>query len=223
MRFGFGLATVLFTLSLACGGTDAPSDPDPNPKADGAADTAEVSVDTAIDPDTGIEETIDPDTGLPDTGVRDTGPDILTCTGSQFEPNNSEGSALWLKEVTDCDGSGGSFSGTLGGSLDVDWWHYTGKDTFGCSVDPTASTKSGVRVCIFAACVAGATELKSCPKGTKATSPAGSVGCCSDVSGDVEVEFGCTLVGADDGADVYMRVDDTFTKVCRPYTVDYHF
>ena len=75
----------------------------------------------------------------------------------------------------------------------------------------------------FSNLLGGATELKSCPSGTKATSPAGSVGCCSDVSGNVQVEYKCTLVGTNDSADVYLRVDDTFTKVCRPYTVDYHF
>ncbi len=212
-------------LSVAGCGSDAPPDPEtvPPPK-----DSGHETFDTAADAgpeevaDTSVEETIDPDTGA-DTAVRDTGPEVLPCEAGQFEPNGSEGSALGLKDIDDCDGSGGSFSGTIGGGGDVDWWTFKGKDTFGCTVDPTASTKSGVRVCIFVACEAGATEVKSCPKGTKAKSPAGSQGCCSDSSGNVEVDFHCTLVGTNDSAAVYMRVDDTTATTCKPYKVDYHY
>jgi hypothetical protein len=204
-----------------CGG-GTPEDPNTVPMDSGheVSDVALEADDTGSDT---AEPDAEPDADPNETTVRDTGPEILTCTGSQWEPNGSEGSAEWIGDITDCDGTGGSFSGVLGGGADVDWWHYSGTDKFGCSVDPTASTSSGVRLCMYVACKGGATELKGCTKGAPSKSPSGNVGCCADYAGAVALDFKCTLLGTDDSADVYLKLDDPSATTCKPYTVAYHF
>lgn len=145
------------------------------------------------------------------------------CTGSQAEPNNTIPSAALLPSIDDCDSSGSKLEGVLAGGGDPDFWHYLGKDKLGCSVDPFATTKDPVRLCVFVACGSGTTDIKKCSKGTFATSPGGLGGCCTDGPGDVSVDDRCPLVGSDDGADVFMRVDSPSATGCVPYEVSYHF
>ncbi len=220
MRLGPAL---LLALVAGCAG-EAPTDSDPV-RADAKSDT---SGDDTGEPDTG---TVENDTGAPaDSGAAETANDASedtrpVCTGSEAEPNNSLPSAVPLKEIDDCDGSGGTFKGVIAGGSDPDFFHYKGNDSFGCVVDASASTKtSGVRLCVFVSCGSGTTELKSCKKGTKETSPGGVLGCCSNGPGEVQVEHGCPLVGTSDSADVYMRVDAPGSgSMCTPYEVSYHF
>lgn len=209
---------------FGCGG-DAPEDQDV--VADAKPDTG--SVDTGEAPDTFVAV----DSGANDSSANDTGSaadtadaatdTTPTCTGSQAEPNNSIPSALLLPSIDDCDGSGSTLKGVAAGSGDPDFWHYIGTDKFGCSVDAFASTTDKVRLCVFVACSAGTTEIKKCNKGTAATSPGGVQGCCTDGPGEVSVEHSCPLVGTDDGADVFMRVDAPGATACVPYQVSYHF
>jgi hypothetical protein len=215
---------VLPLVLVACAG-EAPTDSDPI-KTDAKSETT--AADTSED-DTGTEM----DSSVTDTGsMSETAGDTMMmgdtrpmCTGEESEPNNSLPSAALLKEIDDCDGSGGTFKGVVAGQTDPDFFHYKGNDSFGCVVDATASTKTaGVRLCVFVVCASGTTELKSCKKGTKETSPGGALGCCSDGPGEVVVEHGCPLVGTSDSADVYMRVDAPGTgSKCAPYEVSYHF
>ncbi len=225
MRRALLLATSL-TL-LACAG-EAPVDEDvaPDAKADSGA-PEEASADTGDEPDTFVADSGTADTALPEEAGRDAATDVPdakpVCTGSQAEPNNTIPSAALLASIDDCDSSGSSFKGVAAGSGDPDFWHYLGSDKFGCSVDPFASTKSPVRLCVFVACSAGTTEVKKCSKGTPATSPGGLPGCCTEGPGDVLVEHSCPLLGTDDGADVFMRVDAPGATTCVPYDVSYHF
>ncbi len=214
-RFACWLLPIAFV-----GGCGGGTPEDPGVPTDSGQD---VAADSAVD--TGTPDTDTPDTEVPDTGpeVRDTGPEILDCTSSQWEPNGTEGSASWIGEITDCDSAGSSFSGVLGGGSDVDWWHYAGSDKLGCSVDPWASTKSGVKLCMYVSCKGGPTEVKSCKTGTASKSPSGAPGCCSDSGGTVQIDFHCTLLGADDSADVFLKVSDPTVTTCRPYKVDYHY
>jgi hypothetical protein len=230
MKRAFGLLFVLLAASPACSGESGPTtesgetsieDTAETAPEDTAADSEEPQFDTsAVDatPDTATSD----DTGLADTGVKpDSGK--LTCTGSQIEPNDSLPSARPLKAIDDCDGSGDKFSGTVGGA-DVDYWTYKGSDKFGCTVDPSITNHSGsVRVCVFAQCAAGTTEFKSCKAGSAFKLPSGIDGCCTDGPGDAAVDYKCTLVGTDDSADVFMRVDSPGATTCLPYDVDYHF
>lgn len=221
-----GLALLLCTLA-GCAG-EAPTDSDPVRADAGRDSSGDATEDTGEPEDTG---TLESDTGEPaDSGAAETATDASadarpTCPGSEAEPNNSIPSAVPLKEIDDCDGSGGSFKGVVAGGSDPDFFHYKGNDSFGCVVDATASTKSaGVRLCVFVSCASGTTELKSCKKGTKETSPGGVLGCCTSGPGEVQVEHGCPLVGTSDSADVYMRVDAPGSgSMCTAYDVSYHF
>lgn len=219
MRVVGSLAVLVSVLTFACAG-EAPVDVDP------PTDAARESGDAADEaPESGDEDT--DATPIEDAAAdaRDAEGDApLVCEGSESEPNNSLPSAVSLKNIDDCDSSGGSFNGVVAGATDPDFWHFTGSDKIGCVVDASASTKTtGVRLCVFVSCSAGTTSIKSCPKGTPATSPGGVSGCCSDSAGNVEVEHTCPLPGADDGADVYLRVDAPGATACVPYAVTYHF
>lgn len=181
--------------------------------------------DSATD-DTGVADSGAADSGPKDSAAMDTAREDTrpVCAMEDGEPNNSLPSATPLKEIDDCDGSGGSFKGVLSGQTDPDFFHYKGNDKVGCVVDATASTKSSVRLCVFVACAAGTTDLKSCKKGMRETSPGGVLGCCSDGPGEVVVEHTCPLVGTSDSADVYMRVDAPGSgSACTEYDVAYHF
>ena len=233
MNLRGGVAGALVVL-IGCAG-EVPQDQDKKLDVgvyDAGADTS--TDDTAAADDTGSPDTGSTDTGSPDTGSTDTGTDTgvdadakptrLVCPGEEFEPNDSRPTAAPLKDINDCDGSGGSFSGIVAGGTDQDWWSYKGSDTFGCVVDATASAASaGIRVCVFARCNDGSTAFKSCKKGTAITLSSGEQGCCGEGGASAEVEHSCTLVGTDDSATVSMRVDAPGATACTPYKVDYHF
>ncbi|MGZ3419920.1 MAG: hypothetical protein ACXWUG_16940 [Polyangiales bacterium] len=214
-----------FSLLASCGS----GDPETTAPADSEADAAEETapVDTAADSEEPMFDSGSPDAlaetiadSATETAV-DTGK--ITCTGSQLEPNDSLPTARPLTGIDDCDGSGSSLSGVVGG-IDVDFWTYKGSDSFGCTVDPYVTNHSAsVRVCVFAQCGAGPTEFKKCNKGTAFKLPSGIAGCCTDGPGDASLDFACTLVGSDDSADVFMRVDSPGATTCLPYDVDYHF
>lgn len=220
------LAVGMSVLALGCSGGDA-----------GTADEGDADA---------IAETGAGDTGVGDTGTEsqpldtapeadlDTGADVAseadakadtrpTCTGEESEPNDTAAEAVPLATIDDCDGSGSTFSGVLSDRSDVDYWHYKGNDTFGCSVDATASTTQSVKLCVFVACLHGATRVNGCPKGTPTASESGFHGCCTDGPGEVVVDHTCTLVGTSDSADVYMRVEDPSASTCESYDVAYHF
>lgn len=197
--------------------------------------------------DTAADASTPDDTGTPDSGAEDSGldtgasdaasdtgtatdtgtdtkPTRPVCTGEEFEPNDSRPTAASLPDIDDCDGSGSSFSGVAAGAGDPDWWSFKGKDTFGCVVDATAGSGSpGIRVCIFARCNDGSTSFKSCKKGSAITLPGGEQGCCGEGGANAQVEHSCTLVGTDDSATVYLRVDAPGATTCAPYKVSYHF
>lgn len=199
---------------IACGG-ESPEDSDPI-RADAGSETDDAGGETSVEQDsepaeTGADAPVDMGT---DAGK-------LTCTGMDQEPNDTRVTAIKLKEIDDCDGSGGKITGIVAGGADSDWFTYLGKDTTWCRVDVTAATSSDVRVCVVAFCGSGATAFKSCAKGTK-TTVAGVDGCCA-TGGQVELEHSCTLVGTSDTADVWMRVDDPGGTTCKSYSVDYHF
>lgn len=215
------LSVALLSASLlACAG-EAPVDEDP---------VREAGADSGATAETTVDSGEEPDTFVIDSGVdvaTDSSPDSAdakpVCVGSQAEPNNSIPSAILLSPIDDCDSSGSKFKGVVAGAGDPDFWHYLGTDKFGCTVDPFASTKDPVRLCVFIACGSGTTELKKCSKGSPTTSPGGLPGCCTTGPGDVLVDYSCPLVGSDDNADVFMRVDALAATGCVPYEVSYHF
>lgn len=192
---------------------------------DGAGDvgTDTGAVDTGAS-DTGAADTGVVDTGVADTGVVDTGP--LTCPEVDKEPNATDSTAVKLKDIDDCDGSGSNLAGVVAGGADEDVFRFRGSDTFGCTVDPTASTADKVRLCVFVRCSSLSTKIKGCPKGLPQTwGTTGIDGCCTDgdSGGTVQVDFTCTDLGTSDTADVFMRVDKPGATACENYSVKYHF
>ena len=142
------------------------------------------------------------------------------------EPNESEGTAWSLETVLveDCDGDGGSITGTIAPG-DVDWFTYDGDDTTFCVVNPErtiSQSQTGIRLCKFIECVGGGTTI-TCPGGTTdATSPEGRVGCCSNAGFEVS-DVNCP--GLDENTHVYIRVDQPGgdSSTCNDYTLTYHY
>lgn len=224
-----------FVALAACSG-EVPQDQDKKLDVGVYDASTETEPDTGTPADSGTPTDSGIDTGTIDTGSAtdsapsdvgadaDAKPTRPVCTGEEFEPNDSRPTAAVLPEINDCDGSGSSFSGVVAGSTDQDWWSFKGKDTFGCVVDATAGSGSaGIRVCIFARCNDGSTAFKSCKKGSPTTLAGGEQGCCAEGGLNAQVEHSCTLVGTDDSATVFMRVDAPAATTCAPYKVDYHF
>lgn len=165
-----------------------------------------------------------------------------TCAETGPEPNNTTATAssacganAGSCELTDCDSDGTTgFGGSLQPIKDVidpadpvDYFTYHGTDTFGCVVDPTATTQdSGLVLCEFVHCDQGTTNFKSCTAGTDVKSTAeapdsnGDPGCCVTGPGTVTLDYACSS-GLDDSAQVYIRADQP--SICSEYSVDYHF
>ncbi len=159
---------------------------------------------------------------MPD--VQDAGIPPLTCTDGQVnEPNNKQVLATFLGTIDDCDSSGSSFSDVLGGVGDVDWYHYSGTSpTNVCFVDPTVTINTaGLRLCEFALCVEGSTQITSCGSGTAATSPSGTGGCCTTSTAAMTMKITCSSLT--NAADIYIRVDQPTSNTCTPYDVAYHY
>ncbi|MFO0571779.1 MAG: hypothetical protein U0263_39505 [Polyangiaceae bacterium] len=157
------------------------------------------------------------------------------CVDPGPEPNDSLILAISACGVPTCDigdcnndgskgysGSHPSISGVIGPN-DSDHFRFDGKDKLGlCQVDATAKTKdSGFRLCIFAACAAGATKVSACPGGL-ATETEGAPGCCVYAPNEVKITYDCSgSPSDDDSARITVRVDEATS--CKPYVVDYHF
>jgi hypothetical protein len=143
------------------------------------------------------------------------------------ESNETEATAYQLttQAITDCNSAGGSFSGTINGASDVDWYTYEGSDTFTCVVDPTRSVstlETPVRICKYFECKVGQTNV-TCPSGTTAeTSPDGRSGCCGTTGFSVDLD--CTTTSSDD-AYVYVRIDQPSAPsgTCNHYSATYHY
>lgn len=169
--------------------------------------------------DSGVDGSADTsspeDTSITDTGsVEDTGrPDTSTC-GTDREPDTFA-SVPVDKNVTDCDGSGSSVSGTLETPDDVDYFRFHGEDTVLCRQGAVASTTSSVRLCMLPKCDDGTYPAITCTKGLKSTVD-GRAMCCGT---SLDVDFNCS--GTNDSADVYLRVSGT--SVCKSYVVSYHY
>ncbi len=143
------------------------------------------------------------------------------------EPNQSESTAHVLKmpSLPDCDSDGGKVAGKLSKG-DVDWFTYTGDDSFSCSVDPgrtLSPTGKGMRLCKYVECTTGETKF-TCPAGTQPdTSPENRAGCCG-TSGVLFDDLDC--VGSlDEHAYVYIRVDlpGADDATCQAYELSYHY
>ncbi len=146
------------------------------------------------------------------------------CDRDPLEPNDDEGSATFLGEISDDDEDGSSVAGVLDGPGDVDWYRYTGDDDTFSSVDPTrfVEASAGVRMCKFAECANGLPNTEfPCPDETEeAMSPSGRPGCCAPLGAEIS-DANCNGV-VEDNMDVYIRVDQA-EAACVDYEVIFHF
>jgi len=143
------------------------------------------------------------------------------CNDTGVEPNDTESTAVDLGAIGDPDGDGDTFTGLVAGQSDKDWFKYKGSDENFSTVDPTRtiSSSDAIRICKYAQCITGNTDV-SCPSGTNtATSPDGRSGCCSDHG--FTLDLNCTGTVSDD-ATIYIRVDSQ-VQACVTYSVDYHY
>lgn len=76
------------------------------------------------------------------------------CIQADGEVNDSSDLAIEKAGITDCDGAGSSFSGTLKTSADQDWFKFHGNDNVGCQVNPTfePSSTGTLVVCAYFEC-----------------------------------------------------------------------
>jgi hypothetical protein len=136
------------------------------------------------------------------------------------EPNDSEMTAHDLGTIDDCDKNGATITAALHSPQDIDWFRYTATDAFGCFVDPHRALKSSgaLRLCKFAECVVGKTDVSCKNSATPTTSPAGRAGCCHGLSFGMDVE----CEGLADDAFMYIRLDQG-PAPCASYSLDYHY
>ena len=212
-------------------GTTADNDDDDDDDATG--DDDDDATDDTTSADTGMDDSACPpgeDGCACDDGECDFGlmciEDVCTtqgaCADDPNEDNDSEATATDLGMIEDCDEDGSMVTGILDGDEDVDWFRYDGDDVSLCNVNParTIAADAGLRLCKFAECVEGETEL-DCPKGTTQTnSPDGRLGCCADASFELS-DINCTGT-LDDDAAVFLRVDQGQAQ-CVAYTLTYHY
>ena len=180
---------------------------------------ADAAKDAVVAEDSSPFDSARADTARADTYV----PPPPGCT-TYVDGDEDQFNARRLADITDCDGTGSSFSGTLADGSDVDWARYKGSDNFGCSVDPWAKTTQPVELCVHANCPILGVKSVSCTKGTKRTVD-GSDACCTGSSGG-EVQLSLDCVDYRDDAFIFMRVRDVSGTCKDPstsYTVQYHF
>lgn len=229
MRLGW-LALAFCMLVFACGSGDEVGSPDDDGAvitgAGGGVSTSSTSASSASSSSAASTSTSSSASG---SGGGGSGGMAPTCPDLGVgEPNENESNAFSLEAtaISDCDGDGGTVSGTIAGAGDVDWFTYDGDDGAGCVVDPTRSltqSESGLRLCKFFECLSGETE-RSCPGGTtEETSPEGRSGCCGTAGFDV-TDLNCTGT-TDEHVHVYVRIDQpgANASTCNDYSLSYHY
>ena len=144
------------------------------------------------------------------------------CVHKDQEPNDTEAVAESFAEISDCDGAGDYYYGTLEGSTDKDWFTFHAHDQAGCSVNPTFLIQSSTTflLCAYFTCDTGGDSI-NCSSGSSVdTSPDGLSGCCT-TNGTLEPSVNCS--GFDDSSQVYVLVSSPSNQACQDYTVDYHY
>lgn len=144
-----------------------------------------------------------------------------SCAQTDPEPNDTEGAAHSLGNITDCDSTGGDLSGALDGKADTDWYTFHGSDEFGCMGDPTFTlmTNETVKMCAYFLCDSGSTKVTCQGVAQPATSPLGRSGCCASA---LTLAPAIECSGTDDSSKVWFELQAP-QDVCVAYTVDYHY
>ena len=138
------------------------------------------------------------------------------------DPGSSESAAKALPNQDDGDNSVKTVKGVLNGQVDVDFFKFRLTDAFGSSIDTDFEMQSsGVEMCVFVKCAAGATTV-SCPQGVKKKSDIGVDGCCATGPSKAYPDWDCPGFTDNDTADFFIRIKQTQDK-CTPYQWTYRF
>ncbi|MBK8264509.1 MAG: hypothetical protein IPK80_24600 [Nannocystis sp.] len=175
------------------------------------------------EPSTGEPSTSDASTSDASTSDATTGQPL--CEDPGPEPNEEETAAIDLG-MQGCMAMAGALSGVLDGAQDVDWFTYRGswQQCVQANSDPLAAhvlmADGDLRLCAFARCLQGSTQLE-CPQGSmQATSPEGWTGCCG--AGDLSFELNCGGT-SNESADLRLRLDQAPEDACVSYSVQYSY
>ncbi|MFT5432184.1 MAG: hypothetical protein ACI9OJ_002882 [Myxococcota bacterium] len=146
-----------------------------------------------------------------------------------YEPNDSAGAAKVFSGIEDNDDyPTATFTASLYGTGDVDWYRYAVEDVFGGSIFPRADLQNlpskDYRVCMYFTCDGGDNETDvSCEDGTASTN-GGRKGCCGNGAGSANetVRLNPNCNGTDDSGVAYVRVTNlTPSWTCNSYTLRY--
>jgi hypothetical protein len=224
--FARDLGTVMLVLAAvfacACGASGAgdPSATEEETPPSGNQGTAQpTSTRPEFNPDF-------PDGGAPTGPDGGTTPDAAVTCVDPNDTGGSENTAKALTSIDDCDVNGSTINGVVNGAVDVDFYKFDGSDTTGCSVNPTLSTTSvGVELCMFASCLNGNIDFKSCTGGTQ-TALGPKVGCCITATTTAEVsttlKYNC-LDTLSESASIFIRARQVGGAACLTYSAKYHF
>lgn len=156
-----------------------------------------------------------------------TPPPVGDCT----DPNDQGGSeivAFNLPETSDCDNDFKEAKGISKNKVDVDYFHLVGNDDgpfpVPCSIDADFELTSGagLELCVYARCKDSTTNaVTGCAFGTPGKSDEGIDGCCDSVR--AVPQWDCEELFGDDSAEFFIRVRQTSTNECKPYTIKYRF
>jgi len=175
---------------------------------------------TTDGPTTDGPTTTDGTTDGPTTTTTTTGPD---CDDPGVEPNDEPDESIDLGDQS-CNAMSGSYQGILNGDADVDWHTYFGQWGQGCGggdadTVTTVTADEDVRICVFADCAQGQTNL-DCPNNTDEETVQGVDGCCG--SGEIELTVDCQQT-QNRSAQMWIRLDEAPEGSCVEYTVSYDY
>lgn len=171
-------------------------------------------------------------TASSDGGEASSGEESSTGAPGCVDDDDAPGSEQNARKVgdQDCNDDPKEFAGVLDGAGDADWYTWNGDWTGNCGIladHPNVlhelDAGGGVRLCVFVECAGNTTADFECGNGSQSNmSPGGLQGCCDDQG--LEFDLDCVGgLGAEDDAQVFVRVDMADADACVDYTITYSY
>jgi len=145
-----------------------------------------------------------------------------TCIDKN-DQGGTESAAKALPDTDDGQNDPISQTGVLDGPVDVDFFKIRMADKTGRLVEANFELEtSGVEMCVFVKCQAGATTVDGCNGGVLKTSDIGTKGCCATGPSQATPNWDCPGFTDNDSADFFVRFKQTQDK-CTTYSWTYRF
>jgi hypothetical protein len=166
-----------------------------------------------------------PDVAEACNGIDDNCDGVTDFAPDGWEPNETAATAKDLGGVSDCGGWKTVTDANLSPQSDLDWYKLHVSDDSFCFIYPEAELTANpgdFTICIFFECDDGSNASFSCENGTKVTGegpnsgPFAPDGCCSHSR--VKLNHDCGT-GADDSADIYIKVFSDNNTSCESYNL----